>query len=170
MNLLLLEEADFIAADRVILRDRRLTHMQEVHRAAVGDRAKAIAVLPGVDQVHRRGRPMLDFDRADIELFPAAEGVEQELRRLGNHLDCRLDVCISPDREIGHRVQIKQARAGEAKEVRHHPVRLPGFGEVREAVENVHRFRPGRLDDRMHLVDEGIKAVAGVRVVDFDFG
>ncbi|AZC79586.1 16S rRNA (uracil(1498)-N(3))-methyltransferase [Pseudomonas chlororaphis] len=37
MNLLLLEEADFIAADRVILRDRRLTHMQEVHRAAVGD-------------------------------------------------------------------------------------------------------------------------------------
>jgi RsmE family RNA methyltransferase len=37
VNLLLLEEADFIAADRVILRDRRLTHMQEVHRAAVGD-------------------------------------------------------------------------------------------------------------------------------------
>lgn len=37
MNLLLLEEADFIAADRVILRDRRLTHMQEVHRAEVGD-------------------------------------------------------------------------------------------------------------------------------------
>ncbi|AZC34841.1 16S rRNA (uracil(1498)-N(3))-methyltransferase [Pseudomonas chlororaphis] len=37
MNLLLLEEADFIAADRVILRDRRLTHMQEVHRVEVGD-------------------------------------------------------------------------------------------------------------------------------------
>ncbi|MCV4290968.1 16S rRNA (uracil(1498)-N(3))-methyltransferase [Pseudomonas capsici] len=37
MNLLLLEEADFIAADRVILRDRRLRHMQEVHRAEVGD-------------------------------------------------------------------------------------------------------------------------------------
>ncbi len=37
MNLLLLEEADFIAADRVILRDRRLKHMQEVHRAEVGD-------------------------------------------------------------------------------------------------------------------------------------
>ncbi|MEE4226591.1 16S rRNA (uracil(1498)-N(3))-methyltransferase [Pseudomonas viridiflava] len=37
MNLLLLEEADFIAADRVVLRDRRLTHMQEVHRAEVGD-------------------------------------------------------------------------------------------------------------------------------------
>jgi RsmE family RNA methyltransferase len=37
VNLLLLEEADFIAADRVILRDRRLTHMQEVHRSVVGD-------------------------------------------------------------------------------------------------------------------------------------
>ncbi|WP_166218543.1 16S rRNA (uracil(1498)-N(3))-methyltransferase [Pseudomonas atagonensis] len=37
MNLLLLEEADFIAVDRVILRDRRLTHMQEVHRSEVGD-------------------------------------------------------------------------------------------------------------------------------------
>ncbi|MCI9874398.1 MULTISPECIES: 16S rRNA (uracil(1498)-N(3))-methyltransferase [Pseudomonas] len=37
MNLLLLEEDDFIAADRVILRDRRLTHMQEVHRSEVGD-------------------------------------------------------------------------------------------------------------------------------------
>ena len=40
MNLLLLEEADFIAADRVILRDRRLTHMQEVHRSVVGDRLR----------------------------------------------------------------------------------------------------------------------------------
>lgn len=37
MNLLLLEEADFIAAGRVVLRDRRLTHMQEVHRSEVGD-------------------------------------------------------------------------------------------------------------------------------------
>ncbi|NBA94096.1 16S rRNA (uracil(1498)-N(3))-methyltransferase [Pseudomonas sp. R5(2019)] len=37
MNLLLLEEADFVAADRVVLRDRRFTHMQEVHRCEVGD-------------------------------------------------------------------------------------------------------------------------------------
>lgn len=37
MNLLLLEEADFISAERVILRDRRLKHMQEVHRSEVGD-------------------------------------------------------------------------------------------------------------------------------------
>ena len=37
MNLLLLEEADFIAANRVVLADRRFTHMQEIHRVAVGD-------------------------------------------------------------------------------------------------------------------------------------
>ncbi len=37
MNLLLLEDADFIAADRVVLRDRRLKHMQEVHCSEVGD-------------------------------------------------------------------------------------------------------------------------------------
>lgn len=37
MNLLLLDDADFVAADRVILRDRRLTHLQEVHRAESGD-------------------------------------------------------------------------------------------------------------------------------------
>jgi RsmE family RNA methyltransferase len=37
MNLLLLEDGDFVAPDRVILRDRRLVHMQEVHRAEVGD-------------------------------------------------------------------------------------------------------------------------------------
>jgi len=37
VNLLLLEEADFIAADRVVLADRRFTHMQDIHRVAVGD-------------------------------------------------------------------------------------------------------------------------------------
>ncbi|WP_347903370.1 16S rRNA (uracil(1498)-N(3))-methyltransferase [Pseudomonas purpurea] len=55
MNLLLLEEADFIAADRVILRDRRLTHMQEVHRSAVGDslRVGRIGGLMGSAQLLR---------------------------------------------------------------------------------------------------------------------
>ncbi|MBV1787118.1 16S rRNA (uracil(1498)-N(3))-methyltransferase [Marinobacterium sp. D7] len=37
MNLILLTPADFVADDRVILRDRRLTHMLEVHQPAVGD-------------------------------------------------------------------------------------------------------------------------------------
>lgn len=37
MNLLLLEDTDFIAADRVVLADRRFTHLQQIHRVAVGD-------------------------------------------------------------------------------------------------------------------------------------
>src|SRR5690606_26214017 len=37
VNLLLPGGADFIGADRAILRDRRLTHLHEVHRADAGD-------------------------------------------------------------------------------------------------------------------------------------
>jgi RsmE family RNA methyltransferase len=55
VNLLLLEEADFIAADRVVLRDRRLKHMQEVHRSEVGDslRVGRVNGLLGSAQVLR---------------------------------------------------------------------------------------------------------------------
>ncbi|MCY1528344.1 RNA methyltransferase, RsmE family [compost metagenome] len=37
MNLLLLEDGDFVAADRVRLSGRRLKHLHEVHRAEAGD-------------------------------------------------------------------------------------------------------------------------------------
>jgi RsmE family RNA methyltransferase len=40
VNLLLLDDADFVAADRVALQGRRLTHLDEVHRVAVGDRLR----------------------------------------------------------------------------------------------------------------------------------
>lgn len=55
MNLLLLEEADFIAADRVVLADRRFTHMQDIHRVAVGDtlRVGRIGGLMGKAEVVR---------------------------------------------------------------------------------------------------------------------
>lgn len=65
MNLLLLEEADFIAPDRVILRDRRLTHMQEVHRSVVGDslRVGRIGGLMGSAQLLR-----LETDEAELRI------------------------------------------------------------------------------------------------------
>ena len=55
MNLLLLEQTDFIAADRVVLADRRFTHMQEIHRVAVGDtlRVGQITGLMGQARVVR---------------------------------------------------------------------------------------------------------------------
>ena len=65
MNLLLLEDADFIAADRVVLRDRRLVHMQQVHRAAVGDslRVGRIGALMGNAQLLR-----LEADEAELQI------------------------------------------------------------------------------------------------------
>ena len=40
MNLLLLDEPDFVSADRVLLRGRRLQHMREIHQANPGDRLR----------------------------------------------------------------------------------------------------------------------------------
>lgn len=65
MNLLLLEEADLIAPDRAVLGGRRLTHMQEVHRAAVGDslRVGRIGGLMGSAQLLR-----LDSHEAELQI------------------------------------------------------------------------------------------------------
>nr|WP_157711057.1 16S rRNA (uracil(1498)-N(3))-methyltransferase [Pseudomonas sp. PB120] len=64
--MLLLEEADFISADRAILRDRRLTHMQDVHRCEVGDsmRVGRIGGLMGSAEVLR-----LDADEAELRVI-----------------------------------------------------------------------------------------------------
>nr|WP_269808021.1 16S rRNA (uracil(1498)-N(3))-methyltransferase [Pseudomonas agronomica] len=63
--MLLLEEADFIGPDRVVLGDRRLTHMQEVHRSAVGHslRVGRIGGLMGTAQVLR-----LDPREAELQV------------------------------------------------------------------------------------------------------
>jgi RsmE family RNA methyltransferase len=65
VNLLLLEASDFIASDRAILRDRRLTHMQEVHRSVVGDslRVGRIGGLMGSAELLR-----LEADQAELRV------------------------------------------------------------------------------------------------------
>jgi len=76
VNLLLLEEADFISADRVILRDRRLTHMQEVHRSEVGDilRVGRVGGLLGSAQLlrlePREAELSVSFDRESPAKLP----------------------------------------------------------------------------------------------------
>lgn len=65
MNLLLLEAADFVAADRVVLRDRRLTHIQEVHRAEPGESLR-VGLLGGEMGQGRLLR--LDTDEAELEV------------------------------------------------------------------------------------------------------
>lgn len=63
MNLLLLEPADFIAADRVRLTDRRLKHLQEVHRAEAGETLR-VGLLGG-DMGEGR---LVHLDKAAAEL------------------------------------------------------------------------------------------------------
>ena len=65
MNLLLLEDGDFIAADTVQLSGRRLKHLLEVHRVAVGDslRVGCIGGLMGQGQVIQ-----LDAQSATLEV------------------------------------------------------------------------------------------------------
>src|SRR5690606_38121468 len=63
LNLLLLEAADFVAADRVILTGRRLRHLQEVHRAEVGETLR-VGLLGGE---MGEGR-LLRLDTASAEL------------------------------------------------------------------------------------------------------
>lgn len=65
MNLLLLEDADFIGADRVRLGGRRLTHLQQVHRAESGDSLRVGRLGGGMGQ----GRLLrLDDDSAELQV------------------------------------------------------------------------------------------------------
>lgn len=63
MNLLLLDRTDFVADDRVLLRDRRLTHLQQVHRAEVGESLK-VGLLGGNMGAGR----LLRLDAGEAEL------------------------------------------------------------------------------------------------------
>ena len=65
MNLLLLEDQDFIAADRIHLSGRRLKHLNEVHRAEAGDslRVGRLNGLMGRGQLLR-----LDGQEAELQV------------------------------------------------------------------------------------------------------
>ena len=76
MNLLLLEDGDFIAADRVLLSGRRLKHLQDVHRAEAGDslRVGRLNGLMGSGQLLRldaeQAELSVQFDQAPSEKLP----------------------------------------------------------------------------------------------------
>jgi RsmE family RNA methyltransferase len=65
VNLLLLEAADFVAADRVVLRDRRLTHLHEVHRAEAGESLR-VGLLGG--QMGQGQLLRLDATEAELKI------------------------------------------------------------------------------------------------------
>jgi len=65
VNLLLLEAADFVAADRVVLRGRRLTHLHEVHRAEAGECLR-VGLLGG--QIGQGQLLRLDATEAELKI------------------------------------------------------------------------------------------------------
>jgi 16S rRNA (uracil1498-N3)-methyltransferase len=65
MNLILLLDADFIAADRVRLAGRRLQHVRDVHRAAAGDELM-VGVANG--RIGRGRVTRLDGDALEMEV------------------------------------------------------------------------------------------------------
>lgn len=65
MNLLLLEADDFVSANRVVLRDRRLRHIQDVHRAEPGKTLR----IGRVNGMMGDGRLIrLDASEAELEV------------------------------------------------------------------------------------------------------
>ncbi|WP_394561350.1 16S rRNA (uracil(1498)-N(3))-methyltransferase [Aquipseudomonas alcaligenes] len=65
MNLLLLEEADFVAPDRAVLQGRRLKHLHEVHRAEAGDQLR----VGRLDGLMGRGTLLaLDASHAELQV------------------------------------------------------------------------------------------------------
>lgn len=65
MNLLLLEDADFVDGDRVRLTGRRLKHLHEVHRAETGDRLR----VGRLDGLMGEGRLItLDAEHAELQV------------------------------------------------------------------------------------------------------
>lgn len=76
MNLLLLEDGDFVAEGRALLRGRRLKHLHEVHRAEAGDRLR-IGRLGGA---MGEGRIVhLDADAAEIEVLSLEQNPSAKL-------------------------------------------------------------------------------------------
>jgi RsmE family RNA methyltransferase len=63
MNLILLEQEDFISADRVLLRGRRAEHVHQVHRGQVGDQLRVGLIDGLLGSGH-----ILKLDDAAVEL------------------------------------------------------------------------------------------------------
>lgn len=65
MNLLLLEEGDFVAPGHALLRGRRLKHLQDVHRAEAGDSLR-VGLLGGA--MGEGQLTVLEADHAELQV------------------------------------------------------------------------------------------------------
>ena len=88
---------------------------------------------------------------------PAAEDVHQDLGGAAHRVHGLGGVVAGEQREVGHRVELVQVRAGDHEEVAQHEVAVPVGGEIAEAVEDVERARSGRLDGAVDGVGEALE-------------
>ena len=81
LNLLLFSDSDRVAPGRIVLRDRRLQHLRQVHRANIGDtlRVGEIDGLLGDGEI----LPLQGFDEAQVWLSGSRPAAEQP----GRHHD-----------------------------------------------------------------------------------
>ena len=77
-------------------------------------------------------------------------------------------VAAPEDGKIGHRVELKQVRAGDHEKIADHQVRCPGQQQIREGIEDVEDVPSLLADDVVNLGGEGFEARVGVELVDGD--
>ena len=109
---------------------------------------------------------MLDLGRMEVEVALVAVDVDQDLRRVDDGSRGVEAVAVADQGEIGQRLAVVDAGAGEHEEVAQHPVGVPEIDEVREAIEDEHGPRPGGLNDAVHFRDEGLELGIGREFVD----
>ena len=134
---------------------RPVGHVRQL--GALGQRPEGVA-LPGMRQVHGRRVPPLDLERLDVDGALPAEHVDEELRRVPDRADGLGGVRRAQHREVGHRREPVEVRAGEHEEVAQHQVAVPVGHQVREAVEDVAGARSGRVDGALDGGGEALEA------------
>ena len=137
------------------------------HRRALGERAER-AVLPPVGQVHGGRVPPQHLERVDEDRAPPPEHVHQQLGGAPDGVDRLRRVRVAQQREVGHRLELVEERAGDHEEVAEHQVAVPVGREPGEAVEDVVGAPPGGLDHAVHRGGEALEAHRRIEPVDLD--
>ena len=142
--------------------------------------AHAHAVLHG-DKVAQLLLIAVWAEHAVRVAVPHLQRVEEQGIPLGVHVQQKLGgvpdaghrvkrVAAAQQREVGHRVQLKQVGAGDPEKVAHHQVGIPHRLQIRKAVEDIERVPPGLGDLVVDGHGERLKALVRVVLAHFHPG
>ena len=104
----------------------------------------------------------------DVQSTALAVQLQEQLCRLGDGADGPGTMIVAEKREISHRLQVVEVRAGEREEVAQHRVRVPVGGQFRHAVEDVECAAAGVFDHGVDPGDEGLETLGRVQLVNLD--